>query len=95
MRPWADELAAFGAGILPRPLTYLEHVGLRENLERVHLQKAGEILRGVLYAFSKGPLPAEYYDAQVLVPEDAQDLEFRENMARRVAAEKQKHGFLE
>lgn len=93
MRFWADQISAFGPGILPRPLVYAEHVGLHLNIDRVRLQRASEVMTGIGFALSHGALPEAFFDAVALTAEDAQELRFATNMARSIAATKAKHGF--
>jgi hypothetical protein len=76
-------------------LPYETKLGLWLNIDRVREQKAHEVYTGICYALGKGPLPKEYFDGIALVPGDAKELAFETNMRRKVAMEKQKHGFSE
>ncbi len=79
--------------MLAGPLDYSTVVGLWLNLERVRLQRASEVMRGISFAFGRGKLPGELFEAISLTPEEAAEAAFAANAEREKAAAKAKHGF--
>lgn len=87
----ADVAGAFPGVAIPNDYGTL--VGLWLNLGRARLQHAGAVMQGSAFAFGRGPLPRELFDAIALTEEEVGEMEFSTNADRELARVKAKHGF--